>query len=410
MAVELGKRTIVFESANALENFYYSVVDFLKKNGLSVMKVLDTYNFSPRSQEWSFMTTKYTEQVRSANEILSAIGTIIRGLTAMKRDYQRVKECLDYYDKTKKDPDEIVLKGIWRDFVDSKTGPASLAQLARSDLQFFTIMDWFLKIKDAKSIDELPTNDRIKNILKRKFREYQVWKSHWKETLLELKEIMEERIKASYETINMYKKWVEPILRNVKAVTMQVEPISPELISIGGSVYAQVRLVAYKYYDEKKGKAFLPNPKDPKKKEEIEYVPVLTIDFTLRGTSPKGFMKTTMEIKPIVYPIDEFKKRIEEWKKDPIDEWIKRLMLNYEFSPEGVKEKEKKEESEFEKFKKSFNETIEKIREFRKNISEKFGGKKVKKFGVLDKLKKEISSLATDLYETVKKEFGMYHW
>jgi len=363
------------------EPFYYWILDFLRVNlKYKVVKGADYYNISARAPEFYSMLQAIHLSMADASSFLAQIGTILKGIVAMKQDYQRIKECLDYYEKAKKPPGELVLKGLWVDFVDVKTGASSITQVTRN-LPFFTVRDWFFRVNSVEEIDKLPTNERVKNFLKRKFLEYQTWKKMWYESLKEMLQIIEERIKASSETVNLYKEWVKPLIRNVQSLQMRVEPISPELVTIGGNIYGVVELLAYKGFDEVKLKSEFGN-----------FVPCIQLQFLIRGSSPPGrYMRTELLLRSVLMDLDTFIQQLEEWKKDPVEEWFKRLVLTY--SKQEVKE-EKIEKQE------------RKVKKSRLRFLYYLSGAEYRDRNMALKALQDLDTL----YDTLKKAFGMLTW
>ena len=387
----LGKKwELIYDSGAALEPFYYFILDFAKdQREMKVIKIYDWYSFSYRSPEWASQQTKLHYSITDATSLLQQIGAVIKSLVGMKKDYQRVKEALEYYEKDKKVPPDLVLKGIWADYVDVKSGPASLVQTAKN-LQFYSVRDWFFRLNSEEEIDKAPINDRIKNYLKRKLREYLAWKKEWKKSLEEMKEILEERIKATKGTVELYKKWVAPIIRDVEALAQKQELFDPNLIKIGSSVYSQVKVLAYR--DDKKYGDFIPG---------------VEITFTLRGTSPRAMTKTYVDFVPVLYIRKELEKKMEEWKKDPIEKWVQNLMLQYEFGKKEEKKEEKEEPKTF-------------VGEIIKSIKENYfkGEKKARKplFAgfyaeeEIEAAKKKALEDAWSIYDVTKKAFRMLSW
>jgi len=326
------KWTIIYDSGNALEPFYYWIIDYMQEvRKCKILKVYDWYSFSYRSQEWEAQQRKWSSVFQNANSLLSQLGQVIKSLVAIRKDYQRINEALDYYKDKKGKPSDMVLKGIWMDNVDPVSGAASFSQ-ATKNLQFFSARDWFIKVKSLDEIEKIPVSDRIKNYLKRKYEEYDVWKKNWKGSLEDMEEILGERIKATEGTIKTYKDWTGPLLRDMKALSQKQEKdgsydifFDPNLISIGNSVYSQVRLWTYK--------------KSKKNEYMNKFMPVIQVTFTIRGTSPHAMVKTYVDFEPMVLTKEAFDQKMEDFKKDPIEEWINNMMLHYEY---GTKRKERK--------------------------------------------------------------------
>lgn len=193
--------------------------------------------------------------------------------------------------------------------------------------------------------------------------------------------------------------------------------LDPDLLKIGSSVYSVVQLVAFKNYDRKTNKAFMDieGVKGKKIKVEVPFVPVMEVTFSLRGTSPQSFMKTIVEFSPKIYLIEVFEKKLfEEWVRDPVEEWIRNLMLQEELR---VDEKEAKKEEKkklpvlswvisirdsFKKWSKQRDEYVKKMN--------KYVAGDIRLSQALSKLEEDLYGESWNLYEISKKEFGMYTW
>lgn len=415
---EVATLSLTYDAGNALEPFYYFILDYLKKEGFGdkVLKIVDYYNYSQRSPEWSGSQTQFRQDIQSASSLLGTIGSVLTSVLPIMKDKARVEQLLKTYEDEKKEPEKKVLKGIWADFIDPQTGMASFAQASKS-LQFYSARDLFFTFDTLEDLKKAITSGKIKlttrllNYLERKYSEYEHWRPEWRKYLLDLKNILDERVTASKNVVMMYKKWVEPLIRNVEGMTLKSQPVNPELLKIGGNVYSQVVLVAY-LYDLKKSKG-----------NYGDFVPLIEFNFTLRGSSPAGRMKTVLEIKPKVYTLTRFKKDKEKWEKeiDPAGEWVKKLMLEYEFKSqeEILKEKEEAEKKEAKEKKKKetviyqFGERIKNVANYYKNMRKKTGEflgpvtkpRKVKED--YERAEEDIKKKAQDAYLTIKIEFGM---
>ncbi len=429
-----------YASGEALEPFYYRILYALRNNRQYqvIKKILDYYNVSPNSQQFGFATQNLRQEISSASGLLGQVGQVVKSLVAMRKDKQRIDECLRYYDETGK-PNELVLKGIWADFVDSKTGPASLTQAAQK-LEFFVARDWFFKAGSLKEIENLKPGDvpnNLKDFLLRKYKEYEVWKKEWKPRLLDMKRILDSQLKASSQTINLYKQWVQPLLKNVEALKMAPDPLNPDLLKVSGGTYSQVELVAWHKLDLKNGSivnfTYEPakNDKDLTKPfgergvckfrgKSVPFMPLLYFTLTLRLGS-KGYMETVVNFEGRVYD----KKKFEElyydvWVNDPAEKWIKNLMLKEELKLEEPKKKvESKPVNEdvisdlFNSFKNlpdSFKKFSESLAKFKKKLSFNSGSNGLTKYQLDNLIGSASGELGKDValvYFVVKKSFRM---
>ena len=103
-----------------------------------------------------------------------------------------------------------------------------------------------------------------------------------------------------------------------------------------------------------------------------DFVSVVEVDMTMRGSSPSAVTKTFVELQPAVYTKAAFDKKMEEWKEDPVDKWIKNLMLEYKFTEEDEKKGDKEP--------KTFVEEI--LKSVQDNYGKKGGDKDKKRFQI----------------------------
>ncbi|MBD3312213.1 hypothetical protein GF352_02035 [archaeon] len=421
-----------FGSGDALEPFYYSILYALRNNRQYriVKKVLDYYNISPNSQQFGFATQNLRQEISSASGLLGQIGGVVKSIVAMKKDLQRIKECLDYY-KDKGRPNELVLKGVWADFVDSKTGPASLTQAAQK-LEFFVARDWFFKINSAKEAEELedvPGN--VKAFLAKKYREYSVWKKHWKTRLEDMKGIIQQQIKASKQTVNLYKQWIQPLLRNIEALKLAPDPSNPDLLKIGGNTFSKVKVVAWNKVTPRKGNKVSSTYKEPDKRgkdkdfgeigktlyqgKEVPFMTLIEIELTLKA-GKQGTTETIVDFYAKVYD----KKRFEElywdsWLKDPAEEWIENLLLKEEL-PIELEEAEGAEEPKdfLSLIGSQLDEAIDKVKSKYDSVLDKVGlkpkSKSLRKYDInklVGAASAEVKKDVSLVYFVVKKRHGM---
>lgn len=415
-------------AGDVLEPFYYRVLYGLRNNRFyrTVKKVYDYYNISPNTQQFGFSSNNLRQEISSASGLLGQVGQVVKSIVGMKKDKQRIDECLEYYDDNGK-PNEIVLKGLWADFIDSKTGPASLTQAAQK-LEFFVARDWFFKVNSLKEIDKLedvPGN--VKTFLTKKYNEYTKWKKHWKPRLEDMQRILNQQVNASKQTVNLYKQWIQPLLRNVEALKMAPELNNPDLIKISGNTFSKVKVVSWGKVDPKKSyqKVFdyIPH-KDAKSKpigergkclfagKDVPFMPVLEFEFTLRK-GEKGYTETLIDFSAKLYDKKKFEEMYwDAWTKDPAEEWIENLMLQEALPIDLETKKEEKKESKplMDIISARVDETFASFAKIRDKLTFKSGKKTLSKFDI-DKLAgKAGKTLASDLgviYFVIKKSFGM---
>ena len=426
---------LIYEGGDALEAFYYLVVDLLRKRGYEVLKISDWYSISERSQEWGSQQMKIHHQINDASNLMKYINDMLKSFVAMKKDHQRIKESLEYFGKEGKAPDDLVLKGIWVDFVDTKSGAASLAQTSKN-LEMFAVRDWFFRIEDPDKVDEMlkDTNVRIKSYLKRKLREYQTWKKHWQNSLREFDKVLKDRLKVNKKTIDLYKQWVKPLLRNIDSLQMGGENkegkyssqswrLDPELLKVSTNLLSKVKLVAFKVNKEDwKGSYVGFVQPQREKKYSVPYVGVIDIDINVYAGAPGGYQRTKVEMISRIYESYKFKEMHDSWNKDEVEELFKDLMLDEKFT-EKVEEDIKKAKlsesnlafeglyrslkSYFKKDKKKKKKSEDPIPRARRSLGSRLFGSDP--FGA-NQIMQQLMKDQWWVYDTMKKAFFMLKW
>ena len=431
---ETKSYTIRYGGGDALEQFYYRIIYALRENRRYeyIAKVKDTYNVSANTQQFGFATQNLRQEISSASSLVGQINQIGKSILSMKKDRQRIEECLGYYGKYKDKPEELeaVLKGLWLDFVDSKTGPASLTQAAQK-LEFMVARDMFFKFKNNEALKKFNTDEKLNipnnvmTFLERKFGEYEQWKPKWKERLDEMSKMIDMQLKTSVESINMYKQWAKPLIRNIQALELSPDWTNPEILKIGGSTFSEVHIVAWDKVEPEMGKRkkftyekatkkedldkpFGEKGKCKYGKDEVPFMPLIYIKLGLR-TGTGGYTETVAKFQSLV--ID--KKKFEElyygaWFKDPIQDWIDKLLLNESFggTEEGKKKEEsKKEESLLDMIAKKFELKPPKFVQNRALKKKKVPAFKIQ--SLADKAGTEVLKDLALVYFVVKKGFGM---
>lgn len=364
---------ITRDYAESLESMYADLLTQLKGPGgiLSFLKTEDWTRFTQRSPEWGTTEQKKSYQMDRATQLLKGIQEISRSLIAMYRDLKRIKECLGYYGE--KTTDEVTLKGTFVDFVDAKKGAASMVNMEKN-LQFFSLRDFFFKIDAATSsdidekVDALQISDRLKVVLKRKLKEYAEWRGTWKESLDQMKKVLEERIGSQEKTIDLYKEWSRPILRNIKFLEYPWEKGSRtrvDVLEAGNYLVSEVTVLGWKDFKKEKDiRKFVEenwNDKEEEKpikkfddiysnydleadKEKIMekidklvkiaveqkffnqnpyWIPTVEAKFELSAASPTGWSSVDLYIKGKIYFIKKFfEKFIFEWEKDDTEKML----------------------------------------------------------------------------------------
>ena len=193
---------------------------------MEVTKIIDAYASSEGSSFFGMMQQRLSIQQGNVSGYLKGISEMVKGLFQIVREIRILNDRLQYYLDTFKQNEktvssEIVLRGLWVDQVEGGTkNPGSVYGLS-SQVGFTILPDIFfrLKCKDSsdvdRAVDELQLNEKIKEILRRKLRQYYEWKERSFSELDTRRKFMLKYLRQHYETIRLYISWIKPYLRYV---------------------------------------------------------------------------------------------------------------------------------------------------------------------------------------------------
>ncbi|MBR9678343.1 MAG: hypothetical protein GOU97_03585, partial [Nanoarchaeota archaeon] len=422
------------------ESTYYNLFDKLVGvGGFKVWKQHDFSRYSRGSEAWTASRGNQRSQMQQASQLLVAINEVSKLLMGMYKDLGRIKEALGYYGD-KSTPSEIVLKSLWADLIDAKKGVTSIHGMAKGDLQMLMLRDYFYHVnaKNDEEIDQkveaIETTERIKIVLKRKFKEFLDWKKRWKEELEKAKPLIEERITAQEETIKMYKEWARPLISDVQNLVLGLkhkpgEHLDPGLIEIGKTVISNVLMLAWKGYDDpskddekKKFNSLFPekdkNVDDwiPAAKYIIKkglseygwYVPVMEISFDFSGSTSPGIayptqlFDTTLTMELKIYDLPAFIKKRKELQEDVADKWFDKVLAPVITAKE---DSEKKKEAKSEPFT-SVKNAMNGFNDFLRKLS----GDHEKNPDMRVLAISDLKDSAFNVYEKFKKAQGQLTW
>lgn len=200
-----------------------------------VHKVIDTYASSVASSTFGNMQSRLSAQQNQASQYLKGVSEMVKGLFQIVREVRVIDERLQYYHDSDGDKggvpesavsSEIVLKGLWIDQVEGGAkNPGSVYGLAQT-IGFTILPDLFFRIKIKnrktleKEVEKLKFNEKIKEVLKRKLRQYYEWKWRTKKELQDRRNFEIRYLRQHYDTIRMYMSWAKPYLRNIRRLQM----------------------------------------------------------------------------------------------------------------------------------------------------------------------------------------------
>ena len=229
------KKEIHYENfSEGIEKFYFWVTDFMESNlHYELKKLQDTSFASVGSAQWGLIEQRKSIQQDKAAQYMGTIGGMTKSMLAIYKELKILDERIDYYTEADKGSvsAEIALKSLWIDLVEGGAKqPTSVLGLA-SQVGFVTLPDLFFNItpKDEKSVDKavdnakIETNVQVKNILKRKLKQYMTWRTRTKEELATRRYFNIKYLAQHFNVIKMYADWAKPYLQNIGRLNQDVQ-------------------------------------------------------------------------------------------------------------------------------------------------------------------------------------------
>ena len=251
---------IVFEAPNLnIEEMYYWIHHHLKVDqAMYIEKIVDNYAASEASSFFGLMQQRLSIQQQNISGFLKGIADMVKGLFQIVREIRILNDRLQYYLDTYEqnvnaDSSEIVLKGLWVDQVEGGAkNPSSVYGLATT-VGFTILPDVFFRIRlkneteVEKKVGELQFNEKVKEVLKRKLRQYYEWKKRTFSELETRKKFELKYLRQHYETINLYISWIKPYLRYTRRM-QQLERLEKDsrLIKSFESAFVEIEVLAKK--------------------------------------------------------------------------------------------------------------------------------------------------------------------
>ncbi len=327
-----GSKEIHYENfAEGIEKFYFWVTDFLESNlHYKLSKIEDTSFASVGSSQWGLIEQRKSIQQDKAAQYMGTIGGMIKSMMQIYKELKIIDERLNYY----KEADsgsvaaEIALKSLWIDLVEGGAKqPTSVLGLA-SQVGFVTLPDLFFNInpKDEKSVDKtvdaakLETNVQVKNILKRKLKQYMTWRTRTKSELATRRYFNIKYLAQHFNVIKMYADWAKPYLQNIGRLNQNVqEEYSYQLLEGSESTVADIELMGQRLIKERDS--------------EFEHVfPVMVVSFHHRTRPVSAYQQEqhrgSLHIGRVEITFTSYlanKKGIEEYKNKKKTETFKLL-------------------------------------------------------------------------------------
>lgn len=254
------KFRLVYEAFSlSMEETYFWILNQLKYDLKfpTVDKITDIFSSSENSSFFGQAAQRLGIQQDRVMNTLATLGKMVKDLFALVRELRIIDEKLAAYtiwSKDKSKAADSTLKEIFINFVENQGGQmktSSVYGLAQN-LGYTTLPDWFFNTRVYRKedidriVDALPTNNNLKNVLRRKLFEFVVWKEKTEVELKHRRKFNLQYLRQHWAVIKMYMGWMKPYLRNVKRLSMNEQQImSPEIISAFETAALEIEILAY---------------------------------------------------------------------------------------------------------------------------------------------------------------------
>lgn len=271
--IPLKKFWITYEAPNhnPEEAYYWFHHQISVEQSMEISKIIDTYAASEGSSFFGMMQQRLSIQQGNVSNFLKGISEMVKGLFQIVREIRIINDRLQYYKDTYEknentDSSEIVLKGLWVDQVEGGTkNPGSVYGLS-SQVGFTILPDLFFRIKMSgpkevdKIVDKLQFNEKVKEVLKRKLRQYYEWKERTYSELETRRKFQLKYLRQHYETIKLYTSWIKPYLRYINRMQQtERHEMTPEIIKSFEGAFVEIEIMGKKKGKGKYNQVFILN-------------------------------------------------------------------------------------------------------------------------------------------------------
>ncbi|MGV8171553.1 MAG: hypothetical protein ACP5OA_02560 [Candidatus Woesearchaeota archaeon] len=312
------KFRVIYESFSlSMEETYFWVLSALQYDMAfpKVEKITDIFSSAENSSIFGQTSQRLGIQQDRIGSTLATVGKMIKDLFALVRELRIIDERVAAYDAWnihKSKSADATLKQMYIDFVESQGGqtkPSSVYGLAQN-LGYTTLPDYYFNIRvfnkeDIDStVDALPTNNNLKNVLRRKLLEFIIWKENVEKETRNRRKFTLHYLRQQWAIIKMYMGWLKPYLRNVKRLSMnEAQVMGPEIISAFETAALEIEILAY----------------DPTKAEK-DYSPCMLVNFkyyvkpSLSYQQPESYQRGPIHVGKV-----DITMRSYGWSKGEVD-------------------------------------------------------------------------------------------
>ena len=330
------EHTLSYDSnSETLEPVYFFIVDLMTDFGLAPEKLIDNFTSTPGSGHFAELGQRATIMQQQATKILGDVNTVLRSVLNIIYDLKEFRIRLEHYkglksqNKDEKDSSILALKQLWMDKVDMAKGNSSIKAMALGQAGFQTLIDAFLVAKDAKDVDKIDLNDRVKRILKPRIFEFNTWLEQSERELTKRYELEKNYLKSQVNSLKLYSRWAKPYLMAAQQLESKEGGREPALVKTFNTILLELTLIGKRKINVK-DEAIKGNlPKDfIKLKSKRDYYACILVDFNFRGIPQRVSQqphytfggKAEVTFRGYALNEDELKKLDEELDKSDIND------------------------------------------------------------------------------------------
>jgi len=253
------KFRVIYESFSlSMEETYFWILSALQYDFAfpKVDKITDIFSSAENSSIFGQASQRLGIQQDRITGTLATVGKMVKDLFALVRELRIIDERIAAYDawKTKSKSADATLKQLYIDFAESQGGqtkPSSVYGLAQN-LGYTSLPDYYFNTRVYSKeeidniVDSIPTNNNLKNVLRRKLLEFIIWKEETEKEIRHRRKFSLHYLRQHWAVIKMYMGWLKPYLRNVKRLSMSENQIlGAEIISAFETAALEIEILAY---------------------------------------------------------------------------------------------------------------------------------------------------------------------
>ena len=288
---EEAVHTLVYDSTSeTLEPVYFWILDLMNDFGLKVEKYVDNFSASTGSGYFSEMSQRATIMQQQGSKILGDVNTVLRSVLNIIYDLKDFRIRLQHYDslnsknEAEREGAILAMKQIWMDKVDIQKGQGSIHALTTGNLQFTTLRDALLAVKDEEDAKKIDLNERVRRLLLARIQEFNVWLKESEAELRKRYELEKTYLKAQVNSLKLYSRWARPYLKAASELEQKEQGRNPNLVKTFNTQILELTLLGKRAVNVKEAAIEGTLPREFERlKTKKDYYSCVLVDFTFRG-------------------------------------------------------------------------------------------------------------------------------